>query len=90
MERRKDGKMEGWKNGQADPNSQDPSSHSQGFIKDNCSGPHLKVKDTEKDTGLTKKNHITISKQKICSIQKIILTIQQILQSHELKGHAYF
>ena len=40
-----------------------------------CIGPHLKVRDTEKDIGLTKNYYITISMQKISSMHKLILTI---------------
>ena len=46
---------------------------------------HLKVKDIEYNVDLTKNYCITISKQKISSIHKLI---QQILGSHELTGHA--
>ena len=50
----------------------------------NCSGcPAL-------DIILTKNYCITISIQKIISIHKFILRIQQILGSHQLKGHGHF
>ena len=49
---------------------------------------HLKVK--EKDISLTKHYSITISIQKISSIHKFILNIQQILGSHELRRHGHF
>ena len=42
---------------------------------------HLKVKDIEDHVGLAK-NCITISKQTINSIHKLITKIQQILGSH--------
>ena len=48
---------------------------------------HLKVKDIECYVGLTKNYGITVSMQKISSIHKII---QQILEPHELNGHARF
>ena len=48
---------------------------------------HLKVKNIEYDIGLTKNCCITVSMQKISSIQKLI---QQILGSHVLNGLAYF
>ena len=47
------------------------------------------LKDKEKNISLTK-DWMTISIQKISSIHKLILTIQQILGSHELKGHGHF
>ena len=55
---------------------------------------HLKIKDTEYDVGLTK-NYciticITISVQKISSLHKFILKIQQILGPQELKSHDHF
>ena len=46
---------------------------------------HLKVKDIGYNAGLTKIYCITVSMQKISSIHKLI---QQILDSHELNGHA--
>ena len=50
----------------------------------NCSGcPAL-------DIILTKNYCITISIQKIISIHKFILRIQQILGSQQLKGHGHF
>ena len=49
---------------------------------------HLKFK--EKDISLNKNYCITISIQKISSIDIFILKIQQILGSHELKGHGHF
>ena len=45
---------------------------------------HLEVKDIEYNVGLTKNYCITVSKQKISSIYKLI---QKILGSHELNGH---
>ena len=51
---------------------------------------HLKVKNMEYDVGQTKNYCITISMQKISSIHKLILKIQQILGSHQLKSHAHF
>ena len=45
---------------------------------------HLKVKDIEFDVGLTKNYCITFNMQKISSIHKLILKIQQILGSCEL------
>ena len=48
---------------------------------------HLKVK--EKDISLTKYYCIIISIQKLKSIHKYILTIQQIFGFHELKGHGH-
>ena len=50
---------------------------------------HLKVKDIEYDVGLTKNYCITVIMQKISSIHKLILKIQQVLGSHELNGHAH-
>ena len=50
---------------------------------------HLKVKDIEQDINLTKNYYITISMQKISSIQKFNFKIQQILGSHKLKDLAY-
>ena len=47
---------------------------------------HLKVKDIEYNVGLTKSYCITVSMQKISSIQKLI---PQILGSHELNGHIH-
>ena len=49
---------------------------------------HLKVK--EYDISLTKNYCITIRIQKISSIHKLILKIQQVLGSHELEGHGHF
>ena len=49
---------------------------------------HLKVK--EKDLSLTKHYCITISIQKISSINKFIIDKQQTLGSHELKGQGHF
>ena len=49
---------------------------------------HLKVKD--KDISQTKNYCITNSIQKISSIHIFILKIQQILESHELKGYGNF
>ena len=49
---------------------------------------HLKVK--EKDICLTKNYCTTIGIQKINSFHKFIFKIQQILGSHELKGHGHF
>ena len=49
---------------------------------------HLKVK--EYNISLTKTYNITISIQKFNSIHKFTLTMQQMLGSHELKGHGYF
>ena len=51
---------------------------------------HLKVEDTEYDVGLNKNYCITVSKQNLSSIHELNLTIQQILGSHKLKGHAHF
>ena len=51
---------------------------------------HLKVKDIEYNVSLTKNYCITVSMQKIDSIQKLIFKIQQILGSDELNGHAHF
>ena len=51
---------------------------------------HLKVKDIEYNVGPIKNYCITINMQKISSIHKLILKIQQILGSHELNGHAHF
>ena len=51
---------------------------------------HLKVKDSNKDVGLTKNYCITFTMQKIYSIHKLILEIQQILVSDELTNHAHF
>ena len=48
---------------------------------------HLKVK--EKYIDLTKNYCVTISIQKISSINKFILKIQQILGPQELKGHGH-
>ena len=48
----------------------------------------LKVK--EKDISLTKNYCITISIQKLSSIHKLILKVQLILGSHELKSHGNF
>ena len=50
---------------------------------------HLKVKYIEWDISQIKNYCITISLQKISSIHQCNLEIQQILGSHELKGHAY-
>ena len=49
---------------------------------------YLKV--SEKGISLTKNYCITISIQKISSIHKFILKIQQISRYHELKGHYHF
>ena len=51
---------------------------------------HLKVKDIEYGVGPTKNYCTTVSMQKISSINKLILKIQQILGSHELNGHTHF
>ena len=48
---------------------------------------HLKV---EEDISLTKNYCITISIQKIRSIHKFILNMQQILEPHELTGYGHF
>ena len=48
---------------------------------------HLKVKDKEYDTGLSKNYCITNSMQKTSSLDKSLPKIQQILGSHELNGH---
>ena len=45
---------------------------------------HLKVKDIHYNVSLSKNYGITVSKQKISSIHKLILKTQQILGSHEL------
>ena len=45
---------------------------------------HLKAKDTEYDTGLTKNYRIKVSMQRINSIHTLIFKIQQILVSCEL------
>ena len=42
------------------------------------------------DVGRSKNYCITVSMQKISSIHKLILKIQQILWSHELNGHVHF
>ena len=47
---------------------------------------HLKVKDIEYNVNLTKNYCITVSMQKISSIHKLSLKIQQVLGSHELNG----
>ena len=39
--------------------------------------------------GLTKNNSINPSMQKISSIHSFILEIQQIIESHDLKGHSH-
>ena len=51
---------------------------------------HLKVKDIDYDVTLLKSYCITVSMQKISSIHKTILTIQQILGSHEQSDRAHF
>ena len=48
---------------------------------------HLKFKDIEYNVGFTKNYCITVSMQKISSIHKLI---EQIIGSHELKGHTQF
>ena len=45
---------------------------------------NLKVKDIQYNAGLTKNYCITVIMQKISSIDKKILKIQQILRSHEI------
>ena len=47
-------------------------------------GWHLQVKDSEYNSGLTKSYCITVSMQKISSICRLIIKIQQIWRSHEL------
>ena len=47
-------------------------------------------KAKEYDINLTKNYCITISIKKISSIHKVIIKIQQILGSHELKSHGQF
>ena len=51
---------------------------------------HLKVKDIEYNVSLIKYYCITVSMQKISSIHKLTLKIQQILGSHELNDHTHF
>ena len=51
---------------------------------------HLKVEDKEYNVGLTKNYCITVSMQKISLIHNLILSIQQILGSHELNSHNCF
>ena len=48
---------------------------------------NLKVKDMKYNIGLTKNYCIIISKQKISSNHELIFMIEQILGSHEVKGH---
>ena len=48
---------------------------------------HLKVEDKKCDVGLIKNYCLTVSKQKISSIHKLI---QQIFRSHKLNDHAHF
>ena len=49
---------------------------------------HLKVKKIAQDIILIKNYCITINMQKISSIHKSSLKIQQIFGSHEIKDHA--
>ena len=51
---------------------------------------HLKVKDTEYNVDLTKIYYIASSMQSINLIHKQILTVQQILGSHELHSCTHF
>ena len=51
---------------------------------------HLKVKDTEYNVDLTKHYCIITSMQKISSVLRLILKIQQILGSHELNRYDHF
>ena len=51
---------------------------------------HLKIKNKEYNVGLTKNYCITVSMQKICTIHKLILNIQQVLGYHELNDHTHF
>ena len=83
---RTDRRTEGW----TDPLLLDPSSYCQGSTSKTAVDWHLKVKDTEYDVDLTKNYCITVNMQKISSFNKLILKIQQILESHELNGHAFF
>ena len=62
-----------------------PPTTTRGLTSKTAVNWHLKVKDIEYNVDLTKNYCITISKQKISSIHKLI---QQILGSHELTGHA--
>ena len=58
----------------------------------NSEPSHLKVKDTYRVGYQSNQElmHHCISMQKISSIYKFILKIQQIIESHELKEHAHF
>ena len=51
---------------------------------------HLKAKYKEYNVDLTKNYCFTVSMQKINSIHKLTLYIQQILGSHDLNYHAHF
>ena len=50
---------------------------------------NLKIKYIEEDIGLIRIYFITISMQKISSVHKVSLKIQQILGPHKLKGNTY-
>ena len=81
-----DSTMGGW----TDPISLGHSGYRQGPTSTAAVDWDIKVKDIEYNAGLTKNYCITVSIQKISSIHKLILKIQQILGSHELHGHAHF
>ena len=51
---------------------------------------HLKIKKKEYNVGLTKNYCITVSVQKICTIHKLTLNIQQVLGYYELNDHTHF
>ena len=51
---------------------------------------HLKIKNEEYNVGLTKNYCITVSMQKICTIHKLNLNMQQVLGYHELNDHTHF
>ena len=51
---------------------------------------HLKVKYIEYNVIIIKHSWITVSIQKISSIHKLILKIQQIFGCYELHGHTNF
>ena len=61
-----------------------------GLISTSAVDWHLKVKDIEYDVCLTKNYCITVSMQKISSIDTLILKIQQILGSCKINGHVHF
>ena len=58
--------------------------------KDRLNSRHMQVKDTAQDDQSNQNLCVTISMQKISSIHKFILQIQQIPESHEPKDHAHF